>query len=78
MGIPTACELLDTISPQYIADLVSWGAIGARSAYTPLGSSDVQGPSETDLLVAVQRPSRRSTASCVRLRSFQLCPCALY
>ncbi|GAA5997753.1 3-deoxy-7-phosphoheptulonate synthase [Rhodotorula paludigena] len=31
MGIPTACELLDTISPQYIADLVSWGAIGART-----------------------------------------------
>lgn len=31
MGIPTAVELLDTISPQYVADLVSWGAIGARS-----------------------------------------------
>ncbi|GEM07540.1 3-deoxy-7-phosphoheptulonate synthase [Rhodotorula toruloides] len=31
MGIPTAVELLDTISPQYIADLVSWGAIGART-----------------------------------------------
>ncbi|GAA5903745.1 hypothetical protein JCM8208_006565 [Rhodotorula glutinis] len=31
MGIPTACELLDTISPQFIADLVSWGAIGART-----------------------------------------------
>lgn len=31
IGLPSACELLDTISPQYIADLVSWGAIGARS-----------------------------------------------
>lgn len=31
MGLPTGCELLDTISPQYTADLVSWGAIGARS-----------------------------------------------
>ncbi|BGP15924.1 hypothetical protein JCM10213_003646 [Rhodosporidiobolus nylandii] len=31
MGIPTAGELLDTISPQYIADLMSWGAIGART-----------------------------------------------
>ncbi|GAA5968723.1 hypothetical protein JCM21900_000451 [Sporobolomyces salmonicolor] len=31
MGLPTACELLDTISPQYIADLISWGAIGART-----------------------------------------------
>jgi 3-deoxy-7-phosphoheptulonate synthase len=31
MGVPAACELLDTISPQFIADLVSWGAIGART-----------------------------------------------
>ncbi|GAA5849500.1 hypothetical protein JCM8547_000475 [Rhodosporidiobolus lusitaniae] len=31
MGVPTAGELLDTISPQYIADLMSWGAIGART-----------------------------------------------
>ncbi len=31
IGLPTGCELLDTISPQYISDLVSWGAIGARS-----------------------------------------------
>jgi 3-deoxy-7-phosphoheptulonate synthase len=31
MGIPTGVEFLDTISPQYIADLVSWGAIGART-----------------------------------------------
>jgi 3-deoxy-7-phosphoheptulonate synthase len=31
MGMPTGCEFLDTITPQYIADLVSWGAIGART-----------------------------------------------
>ena len=31
MGIPVGCEFLDTISPQYIADLVTWGAIGART-----------------------------------------------
>jgi 3-deoxy-7-phosphoheptulonate synthase len=31
MGLPTGCEFLDTITPQYIADLVSWGAIGART-----------------------------------------------
>ena len=30
MGLPAGCEFLDTISPQYTADLVSWGAIGAR------------------------------------------------
>ncbi len=31
MGMPTATEFLDMISPQYIADLISWGAIGART-----------------------------------------------
>ena len=30
-GMPAATEFLDLISPQYIADLVSWGAIGART-----------------------------------------------
>jgi 3-deoxy-7-phosphoheptulonate synthase len=31
MGVLPACELLDTISPQFFADLVAWGAIGART-----------------------------------------------
>ena len=31
LGLPTGTEYLDLISPQYIADLVSWGAIGART-----------------------------------------------
>lgn len=31
MGLPTGCELLDTISPQFISDLIAWGAIGART-----------------------------------------------
>ena len=31
LGLPAAVEFLDMISPQYIADLVSWGAIGART-----------------------------------------------
>ena len=31
IGVPTATELLDPITPQYIADLVSWAAIGART-----------------------------------------------
>jgi len=30
-GVPAGCEFLDTITPQYIADLVAWGAIGART-----------------------------------------------
>jgi 3-deoxy-7-phosphoheptulonate synthase len=31
LGLPTATEFLDPITPQYIADLVCWGAIGART-----------------------------------------------
>ena len=31
LGLPTACEFLDPIIPQYVADCVSWGAIGART-----------------------------------------------
>jgi 3-deoxy-7-phosphoheptulonate synthase len=30
-GVPVGCEYLDMITPQYIADLVAWGAIGART-----------------------------------------------
>src|SRR5216684_1224593 len=30
-GVPAGCEFLDVISPQYIGDVVSWGAIGART-----------------------------------------------
>lgn len=31
MGLPAGCEFLDTATPQYIADLVGWAAIGART-----------------------------------------------
>ena len=31
VGVPTATELLDPITPQYIADLICWSAIGART-----------------------------------------------
>lgn len=31
LGLPTGCEFLDTATPQYVADLVSWAAIGART-----------------------------------------------
>ena len=32
LGMPTGTEFLDLISPQYVSDLVCWGAIGARTA----------------------------------------------
>lgn len=31
LGLPAGSEFLDTISPQFIADLIAWGAIGART-----------------------------------------------
>jgi 3-deoxy-7-phosphoheptulonate synthase len=31
LNVPIGCEFLDTITPQYFSDLVSWGAIGART-----------------------------------------------
>ncbi len=31
LGLPVGCEFLDPITPQYISDVVSWGAIGART-----------------------------------------------
>jgi len=31
-GLPIGCEFLDPITPQYIADCVAWGAIGARTS----------------------------------------------
>jgi 3-deoxy-7-phosphoheptulonate synthase len=31
LGLPAGCEFLDVISPQYLGDLISWGAIGART-----------------------------------------------
>jgi 3-deoxy-7-phosphoheptulonate synthase len=32
LGLPAGCEFLDPISPQFMADVVSWGAIGARTS----------------------------------------------
>lgn len=36
MGVPAGTEYLDLITPQYIADLISWGAIGARTTESQL------------------------------------------
>jgi len=35
MGLPAGTEFLDLLSPQYISDLISWGAIGARTTESP-------------------------------------------
>lgn len=36
MGLPVSLEFLDTISPQFTSDLISWGAIGARTTESQL------------------------------------------
>ncbi|MDM4770506.1 3-deoxy-7-phosphoheptulonate synthase [Solimonas sp. SE-A11] len=36
MGVPAGVEFLDLLTPQYLADLVSWGAIGARTTESQL------------------------------------------
>ncbi|KAF8588749.1 3-deoxy-7-phosphoheptulonate synthase [Ramaria rubella] len=43
LGLPAGCEFLDTISPQYTADLVSWGAIGARTTESQVHRELVSG-----------------------------------
>lgn len=35
LGLPTGTEFLDLLSPQFISDLIAWGAIGARTTESP-------------------------------------------
>ena len=35
LGVPAGTEYLDLLSPQYLSDLISWGAIGARTTESP-------------------------------------------
>ena len=70
MGVPAATEFLDTISPQYYADLISWGAIGARTTESqihrelasglsmPVGFKNGTGGSIQIVLDAIQASSR--------------------
>ncbi|HET7104150.1 MAG TPA: 3-deoxy-7-phosphoheptulonate synthase [Terracidiphilus sp.] len=45
MGVPTGTEFLDMISPQYLAGLVAWGAIGARTTESQVHRQLVSGVS---------------------------------
>ena len=70
LGIPAGTEFLDTISPQYIADLIAWGAIGARTTESqihrelasglsmPVGFKNGTGGSIQLALDAIQSSSR--------------------
>jgi 3-deoxy-7-phosphoheptulonate synthase len=43
LGIPCGYEVLDTITPQYISDLISWGAVGARTTESQIHRQLVSG-----------------------------------
>src|SRR4051812_4774472 len=43
MGVPAGTEFLDMITPQYVSDLVSWGAIGARTTESQVHRELVSG-----------------------------------
>jgi 3-deoxy-7-phosphoheptulonate synthase len=70
MGVPAGTEFLDTISPQYFADLITWGAIGARTTESqihrelasglsmPVGFKNGTGGSIQIALDAIQSSSR--------------------
>ena len=45
MGVPCGYEILDTITPQFIADLITWGAIGARTTESQVHRQLVSGMS---------------------------------
>ena len=67
MGLPAGCEFLDMITPQYIADLVSWGAIGARTTESQVHRELASGLEEGDRRVVVDRfgPHRLDDAEIV-------------
>ena len=43
LGLPCGYEILDSITPQYIADLISWGAVGARTTESQVHRQIVSG-----------------------------------
>ena len=72
---PPACEFLDMITPQYFADLVAWGAIGARTTESqvhrelasglscPVGFKNGTDGNVRIAIDAVQSPPRSRTIS---------------
>ena len=56
MGVPAGTEFLDAISPQYYADLISWGAIGARTTESQIHRELASGLSLS--LIHISEPTR--------------------
>lgn len=73
LGLPTATELLDPITPQYIADLICWSAIGARTTESqthrqmasglsmPLGFKNGTDGSITSAINAIKAAAQKQT-----------------
>ncbi|KAG0341601.1 3-deoxy-7-phosphoheptulonate synthase [Podila horticola] len=88
MGVPVGCELLDTISPQFLADLISWGAIGARTTESQLHRELASGVSfplgfkngtDVDAIRAAAKPhhflgvTKQGLAAITNTRGNELC-----
>jgi 3-deoxy-7-phosphoheptulonate synthase len=43
LGVPAGCEWLDPVTPAYLADAVTWGSVGARTAESPVHGQLVSG-----------------------------------
>ena len=55
IGLPAGCEYLDVTTPQYISDLVAWGAIGARTTESQVHREMASGLSSLDTTRSEQR-----------------------
>ena len=69
-GMPAGCEYLDMITPQYIADLVSWGAIGARHDREPRSTASLPpaSPAPSASRTAPRATSASRWTRCARRR----------
>ena len=59
LGMPAGSEFLDVISPQYIGDLIAWGAIGARTTESQVHRELASGPSAP----SASRTARTATSA---------------
>jgi 3-deoxy-7-phosphoheptulonate synthase len=62
LGLPTACEMLDNITPQYTSDLVSWVAIGARTTESQIHRQVASGSS---MPIGFKNGTSGESATCI-------------
>ena len=70
VGVPAGSELLDTLSPQYLSDLISWGAIGARTTESQMHRELASGAS---MPIGFKNSSRNISPGCVGLIAAIIC-----